>query len=373
MFSQFSIMIIVVVIVSLFARAGEARAVFELTQDANQKRAEQGSKYLLGVGKADITGPVVELNLAGYADLEQSGTGVRQRIYSRAFIVGDVNNPNDRFVYLVLDTQTGDTAIRNGILEGIAALGNEYSVFNKNNVAVTGTHSHSGPGAYFNYLLPQITSLGFSSESYQAIVDGAVLSVKRAHESLTTGYLDVGTTEVEDANINRSLYAYLANPAEERAQYSDSTDKTLTLLRFQRESDGKSMGVLTWYAVHPTSMLGNNTHVTGDNKGLAAYLFEKEMENSDLAADGFVAGFSQANLGDTTPNILGAYCDDGSGEMCDFETSTCADGLSQSCRGRGPLFYKLDLGVSSCYEIGRRQYAGAKSVFVCTPSKKKYD
>lgn len=186
MFSQFSIMIIVVVIVSLFARAGEARAVFELTQDANQKRAEQGSKYLLGVGKADITGPVVELNLAGYADLEQSGTGVRQRIYSRAFIVGDVNNPNDRFVYLVLDTQTGDTAIRNGILEGIAALGNEYSVFNKNNVAVTGTHSHSGPGAYFNYLLPQITSLGFSSESYQAIVDGAVLSVKRAHESLTT-------------------------------------------------------------------------------------------------------------------------------------------------------------------------------------------
>jgi neutral ceramidase len=56
-------------------------------------------------------------------------------------------------------------------------------------------------------------------------------------------------------------------------------------------------------------------------------------------------------------------CDDGSGQQCTLDKSTCADGKSQSCHGRGPLFNKLDLGVSSCYEIGRRQYAGAKSVY----------
>lgn len=111
-------------------------------------------------------------------------------------------------------------------------------------------------------------------------------------------------------------------------------------------------------------MLENNTHVTGDNKGLAAYLFEQSVKGDSQAADGFVAGFSQANVGDTTPNVLGAYCDDGSGEMCSFENSTCADGKSQSCHGRGPMFEKLDLGVSSCYEIGRRQFAGAKKLYV---------
>jgi neutral ceramidase len=153
--------------------------------DAKSRRQAAGDRYLLGVGKADMTGPVVEIGFAGYADLDQKGTGVRQRLYSRAFIVGDVQNPRDRFIYLVLDTQTGDTAIRRGILEGIAALGSGYAVYNKNNVAVTGTHSHAGPGAFFNYLLPQITNLGFERQSYQAIVDGAVLSVKRAHESLT--------------------------------------------------------------------------------------------------------------------------------------------------------------------------------------------
>ncbi|KAK0617402.1 Neutral/alkaline nonlysosomal ceramidase [Immersiella caudata] len=333
------------------------------TRGDHKQRAAKGDKYLIGVGKADITGPVVEINFGGYASTDQVGTGLRQRLYSRAFIIGEVGNPKNRFVYLVLDTQSGDTALRNGILEGVAALGSAYSAYGKSNIAVTGTHSHSGPGAWFNYLLPQVTSLGFNKQSYQAVVDGAVLSIKRAHESLQEGYLDFGTTKITGANINRSLYAYLANPAAERAQYADDVDKELTLLRFQRASDLKSIGVLTWFPTHGTSMLGNNTHVSGDNKGVAAYLFEQSVKGSSGATDGFVAGFSQANVGDTTPNVLGAYCDDGSGQMCTLETSVCGDGKSQSCHGRGPLFQKLDLGVSSCFEIGQRQFAGARSLY----------
>ena len=151
----------------------------------SSRAAPAGDKYLLGVGKADITGPVVEINFAGYASLGQVGSGLRQRIYSRAFIVGDVTNPKDRFVYLVLDTQSGDAALRNGILDGLKALGSDYAAYGSGNVAVTGTHSHSGPGAWFNYLLPQITSKGFDKQGYQAIVDGALLSIQRAHKSLT--------------------------------------------------------------------------------------------------------------------------------------------------------------------------------------------
>ena len=149
-----------------------------------QAEKPEGDKYLLGVGKGDITGPVVEVNFAGYADPSQVGSGLRQRLYSRAFIVGSVDEPDDRFVYIVIDTAAGDTAVRNGILEGLRALGDDYKAYTTSNIAVTGTHSHSGPGAWWNYLLPQVTSFGFSKQSYQAIVDGAVLSIKRAHESL---------------------------------------------------------------------------------------------------------------------------------------------------------------------------------------------
>ncbi|KAL9483646.1 hypothetical protein ACSS6W_002435 [Trichoderma asperelloides] len=333
--------------VVLFSAIGSAK-LHKFQKFANADRQQ----YLIGVGKADITGPVVEINFAGYANLAQTGSGLRQRLYSRAFIIADVNNPNDRFVYLVLDTQSGDTAMRNGLLDGLKALGSEYSVYGQNNIALTGTHSHSGPGAWFNYLLPQITSLGWDKQSYQAIVNGAVLSVQRAHQNLQKGYLDVGTTDISDGAINRSLWAYLQNPDEERAQYNAETDITMTLLRFQRASDGKNIGVLSWFPVHGTSLLGNNTHAAGDNKGVAAWLLESAMADNPNAAEGFVAGFSQANVGDTTPNVLGAWCDDGSGQQCSLENSTCADGKSQSCHGRGPDFQALDLGVKSCYEMG---------------------
>ncbi|KAH0553190.1 hypothetical protein GP486_006630 [Trichoglossum hirsutum] len=293
----------------------------------------------------------------GYANASQVGSGLRQRLYSRAFIIGSVASPRNRFVYLVLDTQSGDTAVRYGILSAVAALGPEYSVYGQKNIAVTGTHSHSGPGAWLNYLLPQITSYGFDKQSYQAIVDGATLSIKRAHESLAPGYLTFGSGVLEDANINRSPYAYLANPEAERAKYATDVDKTMTMLRLQRASDGADMGVLTWFPVHGTSLLGNNTIITADNKGVAARLFEQRV------GGGFVAGFSQSNVGDTSPNVNGAWCEDGSGLPCNFEDSTC-NGKSQGCHGRGPFTAEFDNGARSCFEIGRRQFRAALSIYV---------
>ena len=298
----------------------------------------------------------------GYADPNQVGSGLRQRLYSRAFIIGNVQKPEDRFVYLVLDTQSGDTAVRHGILQGLSELGGEYKLYRTGNVAVIGTHSHSGPGAWLNYLLPQITSKGFDKQSYQAIVDGALLSIQRAHKSLAPGNLGFSQTFVEDANINRSPYAYLANPEKERASYLDEVDKKMTMLKFQNVKTGKDIGVLTWFPVHGTSMLGNNTLISGDNKGVAADLLEKDLRKFEGADDGFVAGFSQANVGDTSPNVLGAYCEDGSGEKCNFEDSTCG-GKSETCHGRGPFFRQKDQGASSCFEIGHRQYAAAKSLY----------
>lgn len=298
----------------------------------------------------------------GYADPNQVGSGLRQRLYSRAFIIGDMNKPTDCLVYLVLDTQSGDTAIRHGVLEGLRKLGKGYAVYGQRNLAVTGTHSHSGPGAWLNYLLPQITSKGFHQQSYQAIVDGALLSIKRAHERRETGHLSFGSTEVEDANINRSPYAYLANPEAERAKYTSDVDKTMTMLKFKSAASGKNIGVLTWFPVHGTSMLGNNTLISGDNKGVAAYLLEKDMQKSDDASSDFVAGFSQSNVGDASPNVLGAYCEDGSGKRCNFEDSTCS-GRNEPCHGRGPFFREKDQGTSSCFEIGHRQYVAAKELY----------
>ena len=305
---------------------------------------------------------MVEVDFNGYASLDQLGTGLKQRLYSRAFIFADPNKPEDTFVYLVLDTLAGDTAVRHGVLQGLAALGADYARYGEHNVAMTGTHSHSGPGAWMNYLLPQIPTRGFDKQSYQAIVDGTILSIKRAHESLAPGRLSFGSIDLEDANTNRSPYSYDHNPEEEKARYSANVDKSLTLLRFDRESDNKTAAVLTWFPVHGTSMYNNNTLVTGDNKGVAAYLFERSITGDARFADDAVIGFSQANVGDTSPNVLGAWCEDGSNEMCQYTDSTCG-GKNEPCHGRGPFFREKDNGAKSCFEIGRRQYSAAKKLW----------
>ena len=45
-------------------------------------------------------------------------------------------------------------------------------LYTDNNVCISGTHTHSGPGGYFQYALYQITSLGHSNETVDALVDG---------------------------------------------------------------------------------------------------------------------------------------------------------------------------------------------------------
>jgi neutral ceramidase len=292
----------------------------------------------------------------GYAELSQKGSGVRQRLYSRAFIVGDTQVPADRILYLVLDLQSGDVAVRDGILKGLAGLGPEYAMYTKDNIAVTGTHSHSGPGGWTNYFLHHASTLGFERNTYNAVVTGALTSIQRAHESLKEGKLDMDKIRVDDANINRSLFSYLTNPETERQQYLDTVDKDLTLLRFS-DTNNKPFGVLTFFATHGTSMLRNNTLVTGDNKGVAAYLFEKQMRSE---SPGFVAGFSQANVGDVSPNVEGAYCETGvdAGKECQLSDSTCG-GKTGPCQARGPKWGLNDGGTQSCFEIGRRQFAKA--------------
>ena len=63
----------------------------------------------------------------------------------------------------------------------------------------------------------QITSLGFVPQTFDAIVDGIVESVKRAHGNMRSGHLFLNSGNLLDASINRSPTAYLNNPASERA------------------------------------------------------------------------------------------------------------------------------------------------------------
>jgi hypothetical protein len=45
--------------------------------------------FLVGIGKADVTGPAADVNMMGYALLEQTARGLHTRQHARAYLLAD--------------------------------------------------------------------------------------------------------------------------------------------------------------------------------------------------------------------------------------------------------------------------------------------
>jgi neutral ceramidase len=190
------------------------------------------------------------------------------------------------------------------------------------NIAISGTHTHSGPGGFQQYVLYQVTTLGFVSETFNAWVEGISQAIIKAHNNLQPAKTLLNSGLLYDSNINRSPTSYLLNPSEEQAQYPEGdTDKRMLLLSFLSDKHpgmNKPIGMLNWFAVHGTSLNNTNTLTSGDNKGYASYALEREVNGIDVPAGhgDFVAAFASTNLGDVSPNTMGAKCID-TGLPCD--------------------------------------------------------
>lgn len=210
-------------------------------------------------------------------------------------------------------------------------------------------------------MLYNIPSAGFISQTLEALVDGLVRSVERAHDSLQPARIYWHQGELLDASINRSPTSYANNPAEERARYQHDTDKQMFLLRFV-DRNNQPLAMLNWFAVHGTSMNNTNHLISSDNKGYAALLFEQEFNPPDtLPGKGkFVAIFAQANEGDVSPNTRGPRCID-TGLPCDMATSTCGNPpRNEKCIAFGP---GKDM-FESTKIIAYKQYYKARQLFV---------
>ncbi|XP_009933900.1 putative neutral ceramidase C isoform X2 [Opisthocomus hoazin] len=325
-----------------------------LTKESNDS-SKVVANYLLGVGRADCTGPVAEIPLMGYANPEQVGGGLLMRLYSRAFIVADLDDSR-RVVFVSADIGMVSQRLRLEVLEKLKSKYGE--LYRQDNVILSGTHTHSGPGGYFQYTLFWITSKGLIRPSLNAIVNGIVKSIDTAHQNMKRGRLFINRGTVENSQINRSPFSYLENPASERSRYSSNTDKEMVLLKMV-DSNGEELGLISWFAVHPVSMNNTNLLVNSDNMGYASYLFEQEKNKGMLPGQGsFVAAFASSNLGDVSPNTKGPFCVN-TGESCDNPQSTCPVGGARMCMAMGPGNDMFD----STRIIGQNIYLTARELY----------
>ncbi|XP_048843439.1 neutral ceramidase isoform X2 [Brienomyrus brachyistius] len=311
------------------------------------------NSFVIGVGRADCTGPVGEVPLMGYANLDQTAGGIHTRLFSRAFIVGDGSR---RVVFVSADIGMVSQRLRLEVLKELTA---KYGdLYRQDNVVLSGTHTHSGPAGYFQYTLFMITSKGYIKPSIEALVNGIVKSIDRAHRNMKPGRIFMNKGEIQGSNLNRSPQAYLNNPAEERGRYKSNTDNQIVVLKFT-DMDGDGLGALSWFAVHSVSMNLTNRMVSSDNLGYASYLFEQEKNPNSLPGEGpFVAAFSSSNEGDVTPNTKGPYCVN-TGESCDYLNSSCPVGGTKMCVALGPgkdMFESTRIVGESMYNKAKELY-----------------
>lgn len=314
--------------------------------------------YHIGVGRADCTGQVADINLMGYGKRGQNARGLLTRLFSRAFIMAEPDGSN-RMAFVSIDIGMVSQRMR---LEVLKRLQSKYgSLYRRDNVILSGTHTHSGPAGYFQYTVFVIASEGFSNRTFEYMVTGIMKSIEIAHTNMKPGKLFINKGNVDGAQINRSPFSYLQNPQSERARYSSDTDKEMIVLKMV-DLNGDDLGLISWFAIHPVSMNNSNHLVNSDNMGYASYLFEQEKNKEHLPGQGpFVAAFASSNLGDVSPNTRGPRCTN-TGESCDNANSTCPVGGSTMCVAMGPgedMLNSTQITGQIMYQAAKELYASA--------------
>lgn len=326
----------------------------------------QAAVYV-GTDIADITGATTQVGMMGYGKESQTATGLFFRQFARAHVILD----RDAGTYVAvasLDIAMTFATLKDDIITRANRLLAEHQhalgPLSHTNTLLSSTHTHGGPGGFSKYTLYSILTLGYNNQTAEAIVAGTAKALAGAYMKAVyalrdnnTALISLASAPLHNSSANRSPTSYDEDPEHERAQYDGNVDSTFTLLRVDVKDKSSSTAVtagatrlstlLTFFAVHCTSMFNDNTLVTGDNKGLASMELEAALAPANITrgSGDFVASFYSANLGDSSPNIAGAFCPDGV-TPCDALRSTC-DGRNAGCQGRGP--HGLDDAANTAY------------------------
>ena len=260
--------------------------------------ADTPSPYLIGRGISDVTGPSYGIQMWGFGRADQLTKGIHIRQRSRAFVIAQASDPEKRIVFVSVDLGSIEHHVTLAVIDELQSrYGAAYGL---NNVIISATHTHAGPGGYWHSRLDNGFDGGFYPQHFEAIVEGITDSVVDAHNDLQSGEIFIGTGELTNAGANRSMRAYVENPQSERDQYARNTPTQMTLLKFVAKTG--DIGMLNWFALHPTAMNFYNPLISGDHKGYASLQMEQRLGNRYDGEKSFVAAFAQADPGDVTPN-----------------------------------------------------------------------
>jgi len=140
--------------------------------------------------------------------LNQSTNGLHFRLRARAFIFDDGKN---RVVFVSTDSCMIYTSVKRVVVQKLQQKFGP-TLYTQANVMLSGTHTHSGPGGYAEYLIFDITTLGFHKENFNTITEGIFQAIVMAHTNMKPNVnLLANAGILLDSNIKCVLLLLLPN------------------------------------------------------------------------------------------------------------------------------------------------------------------
>ncbi len=183
--------------------------------------------------------------------------GVHDRVFARALYLS--SEGEKRGIALI---STDLLLIPN---EMRAEIARRLETLNLGGFLLCATHTHSGPGNYFDNALGELAATGgYRKEVFDFLCEKIAESVFLAKKNIRTARFAAVRGSAEGLNRHR------------RAEDGD-TDPELVLIRFEGE-DGKGIGDLISFAAHPTVLGASNYLLSGDFPGALCREIEAKRE-----------------------------------------------------------------------------------------------
>jgi neutral ceramidase len=259
-----------------------------------------------GLAARDLT-PPVGVPLAGYGGGERRrafpdffnqdpyayylkpSTGILDPIRAKALVLEEGAR---KLAFISLDLVGVDRALRGDILDAIASHG-----FQADEVFVSATHTHSGPGALTPTLPWEVVATDrFVQEIYDDFIEGVAETVTEAISGMQSSVLVATDFETVGLQANR-----MGKPGH--------FDPTANLLLVKSAADGRWLGALVNLPVHGTALGSSNLSYSADVPGAIERTFGKALEelNGPLATTPTTVLFVNGAEGDVKPPKGGVH------------------------------------------------------------------
>lgn len=255
-----------------------------------------------GASRQEVTYLEEGIVLFGWGDTENKALGVATPMFARALVLDDGTTP---LALVLVDIGAITYTIRRFALKALRESFPDCPIRDEH-ILLTATHTHSAVSGYSEYLFYGLSGPGLSREVVDVYARGIAKAIATAWRERKDAVVRVGEDDLPLSTpvaFNRSLPPYLQNPeyADTNLQSDEATWRRMTVLRADCKQSGHPLAVFTWFATHATSVHSNHTEIHGDNRGIAAIDYDKQLK--ERYGETVITAFAQESAGDITPNF----------------------------------------------------------------------